>query len=53
MALVLYLHPLASSCQKVLIALHESGTVFEPHFPIFPFAAAIPARFLAAAGEVG
>ncbi|MBR0647547.1 glutathione S-transferase family protein [Plastoroseomonas hellenica] len=30
MALVLYLHPLASFCQKVLIALHENGTAFEP-----------------------
>jgi glutathione S-transferase len=30
MSLKLYLHPLASYCQKVLIALYENGTVFEP-----------------------
>lgn len=30
MALVLFLHPLASFCQKVLIAFHENGTAFEP-----------------------
>jgi glutathione S-transferase len=29
-ALKLYLHPLASFCQKVIIALYESGTPFEP-----------------------
>ncbi|ASY63533.1 putative glutathione S-transferase-like protein [Sinorhizobium sojae CCBAU 05684] len=29
MALTLYLHPLASFCHKVLIALHEAGTPFE------------------------
>ena len=27
----LYMHPLASFCQKVLIALYENGTPFEPH----------------------
>jgi glutathione S-transferase len=31
MSLKLYLHPLASFCQKVLIAFHENGTPFEPH----------------------
>jgi len=30
MSLTLYLHPLASFCHKVLIALYESGTPFEP-----------------------
>ncbi|SFE89707.1 glutathione S-transferase family protein [Roseivivax sediminis] len=30
MTLTLYLHPLASFCHKVLIALHENGTAFEP-----------------------
>jgi glutathione S-transferase len=31
MSLKLYLHPLSSYCQKVLIALHENGTPFAPH----------------------
>ena len=31
MALQLHFHPLASFCQKVLIALYENGTPFEPH----------------------
>jgi len=30
MPLVLYMHPLASFCHKVLIALYENGTPFEP-----------------------
>jgi glutathione S-transferase len=30
MSLKLYLHPLASFCQKALIALYENGTPFEP-----------------------
>ena len=30
--LELYYHPLSSYCQKVLIALYESGTPFTPHF---------------------
>ena len=30
-ALVLYYHPFASYCQKVLAALYESGTPFHPH----------------------
>lgn len=30
MALTVYLHPLASFCQKVLIALYENGTPFTP-----------------------
>jgi glutathione S-transferase len=30
MALTLYLHPLASFCHKVLIALYEAGTPFKP-----------------------
>jgi glutathione S-transferase len=30
MALKLYMHPLASFCQKVLIALYENATPFEP-----------------------
>ncbi|MGO8657651.1 glutathione S-transferase family protein, partial [Rhizobium ruizarguesonis] len=29
MSLVLYGHPLASFCHKVLIALYENGTPFE------------------------
>lgn len=29
MALILYMHPLASFCHKVLIALYENGTPFE------------------------
>ncbi len=32
MALVLYQHPLASFCHKVLIALYENGTPFENRF---------------------
>jgi glutathione S-transferase len=32
MTLVLYYHPLASFCHKVLIALYEAGTAFEPRF---------------------
>jgi glutathione S-transferase len=31
MSLTLYFHPLSSFCQKVLIALYENGTPFEPH----------------------
>ena len=31
MALRLYFHPLSSFCQKVLIALYENDTPFEPH----------------------
>src|SRR5262245_36740363 len=31
MALELYMHPLASFCWKVLIALYENETPFEPH----------------------
>jgi glutathione S-transferase len=30
MALTLYMHPLASFCQKVLIAFYENGASFEP-----------------------
>src|SRR5690606_14766809 len=30
MVLRLYYHPFASFCQKVLIALYENGTAFEP-----------------------
>lgn len=32
MSLVLYYHPLASYCHKVLIPLYENGTDFEPRF---------------------
>src|SRR5919109_252163 len=31
MTLKLYFHPLSSYCQKVLIALYENATPFEPH----------------------
>ena len=31
MSLTLHMHPLASFCQKVLIALYENDTPFEPH----------------------
>jgi len=31
MSLLLYMHPLASYCWKVLIALYENDTPFEPH----------------------
>jgi glutathione S-transferase len=31
MSLELYFHPLSSFCQKVLIALYENDTPFEPH----------------------
>lgn len=31
MALTLYLHPLSSYCHKVLIALYENQTPFQPH----------------------
>ena len=30
MSLILYYHPLASYCHKVLIPLYENGTAFEP-----------------------
>src|SRR5688572_6202113 len=30
MSLTLYFHPLASFCHKVLVALYENGTPFEP-----------------------
>ena len=30
MSLTLYMHPLASFCQKVLIAFYENDTPFEP-----------------------
>lgn len=33
--LLLYIHPLASFCHKVLIALYESGTEFEPRIVDF------------------
>jgi glutathione S-transferase len=31
MSLALYFHPLSSFCQKVLVALYENDTPFEPH----------------------
>ena len=31
MSLTLYFHPLASPCQKVLVALYENDVPFEPH----------------------
>jgi glutathione S-transferase len=31
MSLTLYLHPLASYCQKALMAFYENGTPFKPH----------------------
>ena len=31
MSLTLHSHPLSSFCHKVLIALYENGTPFEPH----------------------
>ena len=31
MSLKLYFHPLSSFCQKVLVALYENDTPFEPH----------------------
>ena len=31
MSLIFYFHPLASFCQKALIALYENDTPFEPH----------------------
>src|SRR5262249_37467904 len=31
MSLRLYFHPLSSFCQKVLVALYENDTAFEPH----------------------
>jgi glutathione S-transferase len=35
MSLQFFFHPLASYCQKVLIALYENGTQFEPHLVDF------------------
>ncbi len=32
MSLMLYFHPLASFCQKALVALYENDTPFEPRF---------------------
>lgn len=32
MALTLYYHPLSNFCQKVLVALYESGVEFTPEF---------------------
>ncbi|MCC2663204.1 MAG: glutathione S-transferase [Geminicoccaceae bacterium] len=34
MSLKFYFHPLASFCQKVLVALYENGTPFEPHLVV-------------------
>ena len=31
MSLTLHFHPLSSFCQKVLVALYENDTPFEPH----------------------
>jgi glutathione S-transferase len=31
MSLKLYFHPLSSFCQKVLVALYENDTPFEPY----------------------
>lgn len=35
MSLTLYYHPLSSFCQKVMIALYETGTPFTPHLVDF------------------
>jgi glutathione S-transferase len=35
MSLTLYSHPLSSFCQKVLVALYESETPFEPRLVDF------------------
>jgi glutathione S-transferase len=35
MSLRLYFHPLSSFCQKVLVALYENDTAFEPHIVDF------------------
>ncbi len=35
MSLTLHSHPLSSYCHKVLIALYENGTAFEPHLVNF------------------
>ncbi len=34
MALILYTHPFSSYSQKVLIALYENGTAFEPRMVV-------------------
>ena len=39
MSLKLYFHPLSSFCQKVLVALYENDTPFEPHIVDFSDAA--------------
>jgi glutathione S-transferase len=46
MSLVLYFHPLASFCHKVLVALYEAGTSFEGRFVDFQDEAA-RSRFFA------
>ena len=51
MALELFMHPLASFCHKVLIALYENGTPFEPR--IVDFADPVQAAALREAWEVG
>jgi len=44
MSLKLYFHPLSSFCQKVLVALYENDTPFEPHI-VNLFEAASSAAF--------
>jgi glutathione S-transferase len=51
MSLKLYFHPLSSFCHKVLIALYETGTPFEPRI-VDLFAEAVEYRKIAPLGKI-
>lgn len=51
MALKLYFHPLSSFCHKVLIALYETGTPFEPRI-VDLFGEAVEYRKIAPLGKI-
>jgi glutathione S-transferase len=51
MALKLYFHPLSSFCHKVLIALYETGTPFEPRI-VDLFGEAVEYRRIAPLGKI-
>ena len=51
MSLKLYFHPLSSFCHKVLIALYETGTPFEPRI-VDLFGEAVEYRKIAPLGKI-
>lgn len=51
MSLTLYFHPLSSFCHKVLIALYETGTPFEPRI-VDLFGEAVEYRKIAPLGKI-